>query len=302
MNEWWESGYPGGPMVAVKGFPRALYPPGAAPAYTPSVDGSDVEAYKRTVSRAGRWHWQTFDQAFSNAFSRGKSGGNVGESGIAGVQRQLGIQATGFVGLETFNGLRSIRIPDGLPHAGEPAMDARSVELINAAWSRFIDSPPPATSTKSSAAARLRKAVSQIGVVESPPNTNQNRYGEWYGMNGVPWCAIFVTWCDQMTDAPSRSFACGSRYSYVPYIVSDARLGKNGLALTSSPRPGDLVCYDWSSDGEHDHVGIFESGSPSSFDAIEGNTSTSDNSNGGQVMRRARRSSDGSILFVRVAE
>src|SRR5262249_8365723 len=114
MADWWQQAYPGGPMVAVKGVPRPVYPPDAAPAYTPSVDGSDVEAYKRTVSRAGRWQWQTFDQAFSNGFSHGKSG-NVGETGVAGVQRQQGVQATGWVGQDTFNLLRSIRIPQGLP-------------------------------------------------------------------------------------------------------------------------------------------------------------------------------------------
>lgn len=26
-------------------------------------------------------------------------------------------------------------------------------------------------------------------------DTNINKYGEWYGDNGVPWCAQFVSWC-----------------------------------------------------------------------------------------------------------
>ena len=289
-------------MVAVKGFPRPLYPPDAK-GHPDSVDGSDVEAYKRTISRAGRWHWQAFDQAFSNAFSHGKSGGNVGDSGVAGVQRQAKIQATGFVGRETFNLLRSIRIPEGLPHAGEAAMDARSVELVNAAWDRFGGKEPTAGGGKGSAAqARLAKAVAELGVRESPANTNKQKYGEWYGANGQPWCAMFCTWADQLSDPTAPSFVRGSRWAYVPYIVSDARLGKNGLSVTSSPKPGDLVCYDWGRDGEYDHVGIFESGSSSSWSAIEGNTSTSDNSNGGQVMRRSRSKSDAAVVFVRVAE
>ena len=128
------------------------------------------------------------------------------------------------------------------------------------------------------------------------------KYGEWYGDNGVPWCAQFVTWCDLTGAAPAtRTFKRGNAYAYVPYVVDDARRGSNGLSVTSSPRPGDLVCYDWDG-GEYDHIGIFESGSSSSFDAIEGNTSTSDNSNGGQVMRRRRSRSDAhGIVFVRVA-
>src|SRR6516164_5391704 len=119
MPAWYESAYKGGPMVKVQGFPRPLYAPDAkSHGKTPSSNGDDVIAYKRTVSRAGRWDWQPFDGAFSNAFSHGKSG-NVGDTGIAGVQRQQDIDATGWIGEKTFNTLRSIRVPEGLPHAGE---------------------------------------------------------------------------------------------------------------------------------------------------------------------------------------
>jgi hypothetical protein len=290
-------------MVAVRGFPRPLYPPDAkSKGHQPSVDGSDVEGYKRTVSRAGRWEWQAFDQAFSNGFSHGLAGGNVPDTGIAGIQRQGGISPdTGYVGEKTFNLLRSIIIPEGLPHAGEYAMDARSVELVNAAWDRFKGKEPPPPTQSSAALKRLQKATTQIGVKESPDNSNQCKFTEWYGMIG-PWCAMFVTWSDQLSGSPTSSFKKGSRYAYVPFIVTDARLGANGLALTSSPKPGDLVCYDWGWDGEFDHIGIFESGSPSSFKAIEGNTSNSNNSNGGEVMRRTRSKSEADILFVRVRE
>jgi hypothetical protein len=289
-------------MVAVLGFPRPLYPPESAPKYDPSANGPDVEAYKRTVSRAGRWPWQAYDQAYSNAFSRGKSGGNVGDSGVAGVQRQGGISPdTGFVGKETFNLLRSIIIPEGLPHAGEHAMDAHSVELVNQAWNRFGGDPAPEPPSGDAGRARLDKAITQIGTKESPSNSNMTKYGEWYGGNGQPWCGYFVSWCDQTGWSPTASFDPGRAYAYVPYIVSDAQLGKNGLSITSKPKAGDLVCFDWDFEGVFDHVGIFEEGSPSSFRTIEGNTSPSDNSNGGEVMRRSRSTSEAAIVFVRVA-
>lgn len=134
--QWWEKAYPGGPMVVVAGFPRPLYPPDAAPAYKPSDNGPDAEAYKRVVSRLGRWPWGTFDRAFSNGFSHGRSG-NVGETGVAGVQRQSGIQPSGYIGQSTFNLFRSAKIPAGLPHAGEYAMDATAVKLINEAYTKF---------------------------------------------------------------------------------------------------------------------------------------------------------------------
>src|SRR6266576_3847392 len=301
MTEWWEEAYPTAAKLAVKGFPRPLYPPDSS-AYDPSIDGPDVEAYKRTISRAGRWQWQTFDQAYSNLFAHGKAGGMVGDSGVEGIQRQMGIQSTGNVGKDTFDCLRSIVIPDGLDNAGQMAMDARSVELINAAFDKFQGKTQVPLPAGNSAKNRLAKAQTQIGMKESPPRSNRQKYGVWYEANGVPWCAIFLTWCDQTSPFPSKSFLRQCKYAYVPYIVSDARLSKNGLSVTSSPQPGDLVCYDWSRDGEFDHVGVFEGGDGNIWIAIEGNTSLTNQSNGGEVMRRNRDKSQANVVFVRVQE
>jgi hypothetical protein len=307
-DQWWEKGYPGGPMVKVAGFPRPLYPPDAAQhGKTPSVDGPDVVAYKRTVSRAGRWPWDKFDDSYSNGFSHGKSG-NVGETGVAGVQRQGHIDATGWIGQQTFNLLRSIRIPDGLPHAGDPAMDATAVELINQAWGDFHGSEPAPDRGGTVREAALKRAITQLGTCESPSGSNLQQYGAWYGVNGEPWCAIFDTWCFELgaadIDKDSPSFVRGSRYAYCPYVVSDARAGRYGLSTTDDPIPGDLVVYDWQGDGTYDHIGIFEKwlSGTTDFSAIEGNTSYSSNSNGGEVMRRSRSRGDQGTVFVRVAE
>jgi hypothetical protein len=60
--------------------------------------------------------------------------------------------------------------------------------------------------------------------------------------------------------------------------------------VVTDPEPGDIVFFDWNKDGRYDHVGIFDSFQPSRimFWTIEGNTSLSNQSNGGQVMRRVR--------------
>lgn len=125
----YEHAYPGGPMVGPP-LPRPLYPPdAAADGYKRSPDGCDVTAWKRAVSRGGRWPWQAFDDAYSNAFSHGTSG-NVSETGVAGFQRQMGIDPTGYIGEHTANALRSARVPEGLPHAGEPLLDATAIRLL----------------------------------------------------------------------------------------------------------------------------------------------------------------------------
>lgn len=300
MSEWWQVGYPGGKMVDLPGFPRQLYPPDAK-GHETSSDGPDVTAYKRAVSRLGRWKWTSFDDTFSNGFSHGKEGGNVGESGIAGVQRQQKIQATGYVGKTTFNMLRSARIPEGLPHAGECAIDAVAQDLLVEAWYMFEGAPEPADDY-TAAHDRLQQARFYIGVTESPANSNRTEFGEWYGMDGQPWCAMFVAYCDQHGEHKSPSFARGQRYSYVPYLVNDAEDHNYGLAVTTNPKPGDIVAYDW--DGSvYDHVGIFEgwTGGASQFTAIEGNTSIDSDSDGGQVMRRTRTAGPG-VMFIRASE
>ena len=303
---WYDEPYKGGPMVSVPGFPRPLYPPDAtSKGKTPSVNGPDVEAYKRTVWRAGRWQGPAsgFDRAFSNNFSHGKSG-NVGETGIAGVQRQQNVDATGWVGEKTFNMLRSIRVPTG-PHEGEMAMDVNAANLIAMAWDQFggKEPPPPSNSSMTTRARALQAAIGYIGVKESPAGSNKTKFGSWYGMDGQPWCAMFASYCYEVDAGGSRSFIKGSYYSYCPYIVSDARNQRNGLNVTSSPIPGDLVLYDWGYDGTYDHIGLFEKWTSSTqFQAIEGNTGASDYSNGGEVLRCTRSTSGQATTFVRVAE
>jgi len=193
-------------------------------------------------------------------------------------------------------------------------MDSVCINLINSAYTAAHPPPPPQTLVR---AAALERAQSQIGNKESPPNSNLTKYGDWYGENGVPWCAIFATWCYELgakdaghpDGSPSfltlaASGGTADYWDYVPYIVSDARNGRRGLAVVNTPQPGDLVCFDWQRNGEYDHVGLVETPPDSSgaFTAIEGNTSTSDNSNGGQVMRRNRDTTAQATTFVRVAE
>lgn len=313
MTEWYEAPFKGGPMMAVPGFPRPLYPPDAASkGKTPSVNGPDVVAYKRIAWRLGRWPGPAsgFDSAYSNAIAHGKSG-NVSETGIAGVQRQAKIEDTGWIGQATFNFFRSVKIPEGCPGPGVPgdyAIDSYTQSLLVMAWEQFggkepKPEPEPSQTLRQKALAR---ALTQLGTKESPPNSNHTTYTDWYGMTG-PWCAMFASWAYEMS-GDSPSFAKGKSYAYVPYMVNDARAYRNGLAATVDPIPGDLVCFDWEGDGVFDHVGLFEkwlSRDQGSFGSVEGNTASDNNgdqSNGGEVCRKTRNVRSASIVFARVTE
>jgi hypothetical protein len=145
---------------------------------------------------------------------------------------------------------------------------------------------PPAKPMREKA---LEWLTRRLGDKESPAGSNRVTWASlWYGIVG-PWCAMGVT--RAYVEAGSKAFTRGSRYAYVPFIVHDARHGANGLQITTEPQPGDLVCFDWTSDGTADHIGLFEKWTnrrAGAFQSIECNTALGNDSNGGQVMRRDR--------------
>lgn len=129
----------------------------------------------------------------------------------------------------------------------------------------------------------VAKAASQIGVKESPANSNNTKYGQWYGMNYEPWCDMFVSWCANEIGA----LDIVGKFAYCPYHVDYFKKKGWWLDREAQPQPGDVIFF--ANKGVACHVGIVESRNGStSVTTIEGNTSTSSNDNGGAVMRRNR--------------
>lgn len=136
----------------------------------------------------------------------------------------------------------------------------------------------------------IRLAIHFLGVKESPFGSNRQMFGAWYGANGVPWCAIFVSY---ILSHCKRYF----HQSYVPFIVELARQGEGNLrvipysAVPECIKNGHpvLAAYDWNHDGTADHIEFIEHVLNSTqFTAIGGNTGPVDFSNGGEVMRSTR--------------
>ena len=40
----------------------------------------------------------------------------------------------------------------------------------------------------------IETALAEIGVKESPANSNRQKYGKEYGVNGTAWCCQYVWW------------------------------------------------------------------------------------------------------------
>src|SRR5215469_853377 len=41
----------------------------------------------------------------------------------------------------------------------------------------------------------LAEARRWVGTPEEPPGSNRTPFGDWFGLNGVPWCNIFLSYC-----------------------------------------------------------------------------------------------------------
>ena len=127
----------------------------------------------------------------------------------------------------------------------------------------------------------------QIGVKECPPSSNNVRYNTWYYGREVsgaayPWCMVFVQWVfDQAgVKLPVRTASCGA-------LVRSAQSA--GCWVTGDYRPGDVVIYDFPGGAATDHCGIVEAVDGTYISAIEGNTSSASDADGGAVERRARK-------------
>ncbi len=136
----------------------------------------------------------------------------------------------------------------------------------------------------------LTVARKELGTKESPAGSNKVKYNTWYYWGPVsgsayPWCMVFVQWVfDQ----------CGARELLPAWTASCTILmnaaKKKGIWVTKDYQPGDILIYDWGGDRKPDHTGILEKVlGNGKVQAIEGNTSKSNDSNGGEVMRRERR-------------
>lgn len=139
-------------------------------------------------------------------------------------------------------------------------------------------------------AAVLQIAAWQIGVLESPAGSNRVKYNTaYYGREvsgkAYPWCMAFVWWV--FREAGFHLFKTASCSAF----VGQYRDKSPGQIVRANYRPGDIVFFDFSGKRtKTEHVGIVESvAADGTLTTIEGNTGTTNDANGGAVMRRTRK-------------
>jgi peptidoglycan hydrolase-like protein with peptidoglycan-binding domain len=137
----------------------------------------------------------------------------------------------------------------------------------------------------------INTATAENGTKESPPNSNKTKYGKWYGLNGVKWCAIFVSFVYDHAGHPLERIDTAKGYQS---CQSGYNFWKKNNRFTREPQPGDIVLYDWTGDGVCDHTGIFVrwlDSEKTRLQTWEGNTALGNDSDGGEVMLRERERS-----------
>lgn len=136
----------------------------------------------------------------------------------------------------------------------------------------------------------LDKARGEIGTTESPANSNNVKYNTaYYGRvindPAYAWCAVFVWWLFDQLGAPGLYYG-GNKTAYCVSLWDYHR--KRSQAVTDY-KPGDIIFFDFSGNKKKtEHVGICESVEGGYITTIDGNTGTTNEANGGAVMRRKR--------------
>lgn len=123
-------------------------------------------------------------------------------------------------------------------------------------------------------------ARGELGYTESPPGSNETKYGKAYAWDGIPWCAVFLWWCFREA-GESAAFYGGAKTASCGALLRwyEAR------GQTVPPRElreGDIVILNFSGTKDTEHCGLVvgvspvvcpSTGAPSYIITIEGNTS-----------------------------
>lgn len=136
----------------------------------------------------------------------------------------------------------------------------------------------------------LTLAEKQVGIKESPPNSNNVLYNTWYYKREVsgkdyPWCMVFCQWVFNYSDVklPVRTASCSAMLDWAKRTktyVDRNHLKRGDLALFNFDDPASTLVAK--------HCGIVKSIDGIKMEVIEGNTAIGNDANGGMVMIRNR--------------
>lgn len=133
----------------------------------------------------------------------------------------------------------------------------------------------------------LDVARGELGYDRFADPEQGTKYGRWYseghgnyfGTTGVPYCAMFTSWCFAQAGQSCAGLPAASTTAIKRSAEKAGRLRGN----VRDAQPGDVLLFSWTSNpGDLDHTCICEANCGSYVQTIEGNVG------GGKVQRRTR--------------
>lgn len=107
-------------------------------------------------------------------------------------------------------------------------------------------------------------AKQQVGNVGGEP------YWRWYGFDHrIEWCAVFVSWAANQAGVLNDKIP---KFAGVATGIEWFKSRGQWQGKGYSPRPGDIIFFDWEVDGKPNHVGIVEKTEEGYIYTVEGNS------------------------------
>lgn len=118
----------------------------------------------------------------------------------------------------------------------------------------------------------LELARADLGYTENPPGSNRTKYGEAYGMNGVPWCVESLWYW--FNEAGERMAFFGGRKTASCSILLRWYRGQGLTVPVEEVQAGDIVILNFHGKPEPEHCGLVVEarGRNAYLKTIEGNT------------------------------
>ena len=145
-----------------------------------------------------------------------------------------------------------------------------------------------------SAQAVIDVARAYLGVTEDPPGSNRTIFGAEYGLDGQPWCVMFLWYC--FTHAGERmAFFGGGKTASCSILLRWYR--EQGLVVdVADIKVGDIVILNFHGTKDTEHCGLVTEVNRwavtrelMQIQTIEGNTSVNGSQdNGGMVAEKTR--------------
>jgi len=234
MSEWYQVPYPTNPNPPSVSLPRQV---------KVGMSGDDVIAYKRAISRGGRWPWQQFDNYYSQNFSTGSSG-NVKDTGVKGFQRQMKLTQDGIVGQQTFDAMRKAMIPKELANGGQPLFDSTCLNLLKGM------KPPPSSSGDQKLVDYAKASIANEPKIHYSQNRPMTHLGVPPSKGFTCDCSGHATGCFYEAGYPDPNKSGYNGYGWTGTLVSNPKcsapykIGDMGLYGTSESNTTHVVtCY-----------------------------------------------------------